>query len=552
MKKILIVVHLLISLVLSMNNAFSQCNIHLYQCSKCGQNSEGIKYPDRGKFCSGQSDPTRGHAWRDAGLTSFCQSENEKNRIRIEAECEKNKVKIFKGAQVIEWYCPNGKPWKIKYTNGIIEEYSEDASLLSRSTPKDGGNITEYYENGDVYAKGWMNANNEKDGEWYYKSYSSFSGNVSCNNCKVVFSNGDFLGIGSEQEVNQRLQNQLAEENEQKEYKQCSSIEEYQNFIKKYPESKLNPNAKKEISKIQAMDIFLAKPNLLNLLNYDQFSGDTYGSSLKEIDQALNDMIDGEYYFAFPFHPALRNSSYLNEVLNVADSLLKRHGISSIMKYFEYQDVQAISISINKEKHLIKAFNQRWTLRYYQGDIYTTITGNLNSNQSKIIVLKNGEEICECQSNNISDFLEQTIHDRRISRYMLNKDLMCGLRSQLITGMENSLENSTAYLLWFNSITDKQYQEFIIMRYEYFVNVNPTAFNQLTLAYLYWSIGNEEEALAHFKLAKSGRLEYTINKQVISSDLNTFIKEVHKGYIVNTWMIVLPNEKEFVKKIKAL
>lgn len=242
--------------LISISSLLAQCNIHIYQCSRCGKNSQGTSSPSYGSCPDNQGDS---HHWRDAGLTPECQrlynEAIERFRIQEEkalAECEKNKIKTYKGGTVKESFCPSGFPKLVSYQNGIIEEYDESRKLLVRETPKDGGYWFEQFsQSGSMMAKGWVNANGKKDGEWYFTTFNNYSflggGGESCENCSVVYKEGTFLGIGTKEEVEAKKLAELM----QNEFSKCYTIEDFRRYRTNYPNSEFDGEAIIEINKIK-------------------------------------------------------------------------------------------------------------------------------------------------------------------------------------------------------------------------------------------------------------------------------------------------------------
>jgi len=280
---------LFILLFLSITNLWAQCNIHLYQCSKCGQNSIGTNSPSNGKYCSGRSNSSAGHSWRDEGLTPECQKQYDEVTQRRSIECEKNKMKIFHGATVIDWYCPSGKPSQVKYANGVIEDFNEDGIRILKDTPKSSGYWREFFENEKVVAKGYINSNGLKDGEWYFESYIS---SESCQKCFVQYHEGAFSGIGSKEQVAHR---EIVKNIEQ-EYRLCSTIEDFEKFRTKYPDSPWDSEAIVQIRKLkrEEQELVLAQKK------EDEFLNPLIMKWESLPDTSLTFSFFNEYYKQFP------------------------------------------------------------------------------------------------------------------------------------------------------------------------------------------------------------------------------------------------------------
>lgn len=181
----------------------AQCSIHLYQCRSCGANSQGTSNPKPGNYCSGRDKPSYGHQWQDQGLIPECARQKkeaeEKDARDREIQCEKNKIRVYKGGKVEDWYCPSGKAAEVIFQDGHVEYYDYTGDLEKKKVPETNGHFVTTYRRGNIESKGLLNKNGLPDGEWFYKSgiiyVEDYKIEVACIKCTVTYKLGNVKGI---------------------------------------------------------------------------------------------------------------------------------------------------------------------------------------------------------------------------------------------------------------------------------------------------------------------------------------------------------------------
>lgn len=377
----------------------------------------------------------------------------------------------------------------------------------------------------------------------------------------TIYSNGKVTAIINPSGVNilETYKHEQLNKVIDEDYNKCASIADYQNFRKKYPSSKWDNDALNKIKILEAREKFIALPTIENLKNYEIVINAIEKDIVVEHSSVLfnlNNVLTfnkevGSNGFQFTL-PNQGTSAFDSGVSELYTSVLRPYHLTDILSYLERDD-KNVTIYTTPKMKMIKLVSSRWTIRYFIGDQFTTLSNDVHNTYS---VLKDGKEICSCNLDEIY-LIQDATQPRKIKQFGTDYSKFCALRVVQIKGIKNSLENFLGYMNTFNQIEDKDYKTFLIERQITLKNSRePNHTDYLFLSYLYWMNGNENLALETFKKTKevSGAFLFEsekLGKSISFGSVDEFNKYVFSYFIAEfSYEIVFPNEKEMLKLIK--